>query len=235
MPGCGAGGLGVSTMQTHALLHQSLFSFQCPPEPLAAIQRFASDLAWETVPRRGENKKAGRSYIHPAASLQAVEALNELHVWMTTCLNRVREQVGWRSDTVRELAISQSWLNRSDTGEEHHRHHHPLSILSGIMYLSEPSSTRFYTPSIYALPRVIAPDKTSGQMEIEVEFEGRLGQFVVFPSTLKHAVGTNLEPHARLTMSINSWFSGPIGRDQELAYIPDPRTGSSASDSASSA
>lgn len=217
-------------MQLHAVLNQSLFSFQCPPEALATIQQFAGDLPWESVPQRGENKKAGRSYIHPDGSLQAVSALDGLHTWMTSCLNQVREQAGWRHETVRELAISQSWLNRSDTGEEHHRHHHPLSILSGIMYLTEPSTTQFFLPSIYALPRVIAPDKTSGQMEIEMEFEGRVGQLVIFPSTLKHAVGTNLEPHARLTMSINSWLRGPVGRIQELAYIPDPRDERSASD-----
>lgn len=210
-------------MQTHTALNQSLFSFQCPSEPLAAIQMVAGDLPWETVPHRGDNKRAGRSYIHPHASLQAVPELHELHDWMTSCLNQVREAVGWRSDTVRGLAISQSWLNRSDTGEEHHRHHHPLSILSGIMYLTEPSSTRFFLPSIYALPGILAPDKESRQKEIEMEFEGVIGQFVVFPSTLKHAVGANLEPHARLTMSVNSWFAGPIGRIQELAYIPDAR------------
>jgi hypothetical protein len=204
----------------HTVLAQTLYSFNCPAEPLAAVQQFCADLPWETVQRRGENSRAGRSYIHPEATLQAVPELDALHDWMETCLNEVRANVGWREETVRDLAISQSWLNRSDVGELHHRHHHPLSILSGILYLSEPSVTRFIAPSIWALPRVLAPDKTSGQQVTHHDFSGRSGEFVVFPSTLKHEVGPNLEPHARITLSVNSWFRGAVGRLEELAYIP---------------
>ena len=205
----------------HIVLGQALYTFHCPAEALASLQRFNAELAWEDVERRGFDKQAGRSYIHPSSSLQAVQELQGLHRWIESCLNEVRESVGWRPDTVRQLAISQSWLNRSDVGELHHRHHHPLSLLSGILYLTEPSSTRFLMPSIYALPRVLAPDKTSGQMEVAYEFRGQQGQLVVFPSTLKHEVGPNLEPHARITLSVNSWFRGPIGRIQELAYVPE--------------
>ena len=205
----------------HTVLGQPLYSFECPPEPLMALQRFNAELPWETVRRRGDNKNAGRSYIHPSATLQTVPELFELHSWVHQCLNEVRADVGWRADTVRDLVISQSWLNRSDVGELHHRHHHPLSILSGILYLTEPSSTRFLLPSIYALPRVLAPDKTSGQLEVSYSHEGQVGQLVVFPSTLKHEVGPNLEPHARVTLSVNSWFRGAIGRFEELAYVPD--------------
>lgn len=203
------------------VLEQTLHSFECPPEALTAVQRFAAELPWETVQRRGDSNKAGRSYIHPSGSLQAVPELEGLHSWMEACLNEARLAAGWRDDTVRGLVISQSWLNRSDVGELHHRHHHPLSLLSGILYLSEPSITRFMAPSIWALPRVLAPDKTTGQVEVVCEFSGRIGQFVVFPSSLKHEVGPNLEPHARITLSVNSWFRGAIGRVEELAYVPD--------------
>jgi hypothetical protein len=212
-------------IQTHAVLNQSLFSFQCPTQPLNTLQRFANDLPWESVPQRGESQKAGRSYIHPQTTLEAVEKLNELHSWIRSCLNLVRKHVGWRNDTIRELAITQSWLNRSDIGEEHHRHYHPLSILSGILYLTEPSTTKFFLPSIYSLPRIIAPDKETGSKEIEMEFHGQIGQLIVFPSTLKHAVGANLEPHARLTLSVNSWIKGAAGRAEELAYLPETLDG----------
>jgi hypothetical protein len=205
----------------HTVLEQTLHSFQCPPEALAALQRFNAELPWESVPRRGESNKAGRSYIHPSGSLQSVPELDSLHRWMEECLNEVRLAAGWRVDTVRGLAISQSWLNRSDIGELHHRHHHPLSLLSGILYLTEPSSTRFMAPSIWSLPRVLAPDKTTGNAEITSEFKGQIGQFIVFPSTLKHEVAPNLEPHARITLSVNSWFQGAIGRVEELAYVPE--------------
>ena len=73
---------------------------------MEAVQQFCADLPWETVQRRADNSKAGRSYIHPEATMQAVPELDALHHWMETCLNEVRASVGWREETVRDLAIS---------------------------------------------------------------------------------------------------------------------------------
>ncbi len=211
-----------AVLQTHSVLEQSIYGFRCPIEPLRAIQNFAADIPWERIKRRGKTSTdSGRSYIHSSSTLQGVPELNELHRWMAKCLNEVRAQVGWREDTVRKLTITQSWLNRSDIGEGHHRHHHPLSLLSGILYLTEPSTTCFIVPSIYSLPTVIAPDKASSQLETKTNFAGQIGQFIVFPSTLKHEVEANQEPAARISMSINSWFCGAIGKAEELAYIPE--------------
>lgn len=209
--------------QIRNVLEQTLYSYTCPGELLAAIQKYAQNVPWEEVKRRGEKTKlCGRSYIHPSGSLQGVQELDGLHKWIEECFNSSRAEIGWRKETVRNIKISQTWLNRSDIGEHHHRHHHPLSLLSGILYITEHCSTRFMLPSIYALPRVLAPDKASGEMEIVHEFYGKKGQLVIFPSTLKHEVAPNLEAYARITLSINSWFSGSIGSIQELAYIPSP-------------
>ncbi len=208
-------------MKKHSVLHQHLYSFDCPTEELARVREYAINLPWDEVGKRGEGAQSGRSYIHPTSTLHTIEELLPLHNWIESQINAVRVDVGWRKETVRGLRISQSWLNRSDTGELHHRHHHPLSVLSAILYITEPTLTSFYVPSIYALPRVLAPDKKSGQQEVELEFKGYAGQLVVFPSTLKHSVGPNLEPFARFTLSANTWFHGPIGRIEELAYIPE--------------
>ena len=207
-------------MEKQSALQQHLYVFECPDEHFSGILNYAYQLAWDEVGKRGEGQQSGRSYIHPSATLQSAEELQPLHDWIEQAVNQVRQDIGWRDETVRELVISQSWLNRSDIGEMHHRHHHPLSVLSAILYLTEPAVTSFFIPSIYALPRVLAPDKKSGQKEVRFDFNGQAKQLVVFPSTLKHAVEPNQEVHARMTLSVNTWFKGPMGRVEELAYVP---------------
>lgn len=207
-------------MEKHSFLQQELYTFECPSLLFAPVLEYAYEVAWDKVGKRGEGHQSGRSYIHPSSTLHLVDTLAPLHEWMEERINQVRIDIGWRDETVRELTISQSWLNRSDIGEMHHRHHHPLSVLSAILYLTEPATTTFFAPSIYALPRVLAPDKTSGQKEVRFDFAGKAKQLIVFPSTLKHAVEPNQEPYARMTLSANTWFKGPIGRIEELAYIP---------------
>ena len=206
-------------MEVVRALQQSLFLFNCPEIYFSAAAQYAQSVPWDQVSKRGNGSNAGRSYIHPSASLQGVDELGPLHQWIEERIEETRVAIGWRDETVRGLRISQSWLNRSDIGEMHHRHHHPLSILSAILYITEPATTTFFVPSIYALPRVLAPDKKSGQMEVQYDFVAGAAQLVVFPSTLKHGVGPNLEPRARITLSVNTWFTGSVGRVEELAYI----------------
>lgn len=208
---------------SNELLKQVIYSYQCPKSLLKEITTYAKNIPWETIKARGGPKNGlhtGRSYVHPSSTLKSVDSLKELHIWLEECLNDVRQSVGWRDESVRGLGITQSWLNRSDIGEMHHKHTHALSILSGILYLSEPSTTRFYIPSIYALSDTIVGDIATSHLEIEDLVDGSYGKLVIFPSTLSHSVDANLEPEARITLAINSWFRGEVGVAAEIVYLP---------------
>ena len=39
--------------------------------------------------------------------------------------------------TFEDLQITESWANKSVKGEEHHIHHHPFSVVSGVMFLND--------------------------------------------------------------------------------------------------
>ena len=206
---------------THHLDGDVIFTYECPEKEYESLKSFNNTIEWSNVKHRGQQKESGRSFIPEAKSLHYVEQLSELHYWVTQCINQTRSKLSWRKETVPELAISQSWLNRSDTGEKHHKHIHPLSILSAILYLTEPAETEFIVPSIYALPTIIAPDKMSQYVSNVTTFKAKEKTLVVFPSTLKHGVGPNLEAFTRYTFSVNSWIKGGHGCSTELAFIPE--------------
>ena len=206
---------------THHLNGDVIYCYDCPEKEYMNLKNFNNTIDWSKVKYRGQDKESGRSFIPEANSLHLIPQLSELHAWVSQCINDTRSKLSWREETIPELAISQSWLNRSDTGEKHHKHIHPLSILSGILYLTEPAETEFISPSIYALPPIIAPDKSTQFTSNTTIFKARMKTLIVFPSTLKHGVGPNLEAFSRYTFSVNTWIKGSHGCSKELAFIPE--------------
>ncbi len=211
----------MSSGSTHFLNGDALFTYECPEAEYKSLKLYNKNIDWSTVKHRGEQPKSGRSFIPKSQSLQHIEELYTLHEWITKSINETRQQLNWRKETIPELTISQSWLNRSDTGEKHHQHIHPLSILSAILYMTEPAETQFIAKSIYSLPTIIAPDKQSQFLSNITHFCAKERMLVVFPSSLKHGVGANMEPFARYTFSANTWIKGAQGISSELAFIPE--------------
>ncbi len=54
---------------------------------------------------------------------------------------------------------------------------------------------------------------------VKYNYKGSLGELIIFPSSLKHWVGPNIEKEPRITLSLNSWFVGEIGCADSLSYL----------------
>ena len=204
------------------VLNQNIFSFQCPDHLIKKIDAYYKLINWDKVAKRNNKKSKfenGRSYIPEGNSLTKIEELDSLHTWFKIAANSVRESVGWDKEFIKKIKISQSWLNYSKKGEVHHLHSHGLSLLSGILYLTEPSSTQFFIPSIYSLPSCIA-SKSDSEILIKEHYEGKKGELIIFPSKLDHWVGPNMSMNKRITLSFNTWFEGEAGIAKNLCYIP---------------
>ncbi len=187
------------------------------------LQKYYKSINWNEVKPRSESKDnknfhQGKSFIPELKSLHYLEEFKDLFIWVNTCLNDVRFKVGWNEKYISNLSVSQSWLNFSRTGEWHHKHYHMFSILSGILYLSSPAYTQFFTKSIYALPPLISKDDDQCK-NVKHHYSGSIGELIIFPSNLVHWVGPNMERKPRVTLSLNSWFEGEIGCQDSLTYI----------------
>ncbi len=204
------------------ILSQELFVFECPEKHFSVLSDYAKNIEWESLKSRVssyKNIKGGRSFTGKLLTLSKNIELIDLHQWIEECLNLCFKEIGWDSNYFEGLSITQSWLNFSATGEGHHPHYHSLSILSGILYLTSDCSTQFFSPSIYRLPDLIAPRKDSNKM-IKEHVQMKKGTLIIFPSSLLHMVGPNMKKEVRITMSINSWFTGQIGNPRLLSVIP---------------
>ena len=102
--------------------------------------------------------------------------------------------------------MSQIWLTYSKKGNLHFDHIHQLSILSRILYLTEPAYTIFTYDSIYKNKNLFP----SENFKEKYCYSGKKGNLILFLSTLCHHVGPHLEDQPRITLSFNTCFKGSI-------------------------
>ena len=105
-------------------------------------------------------------------------------------------KLSWDKDKIQGLKITQSWLNKSEKGEGHHNHTHRLSILSGVLYLTEPTMTKFLIPSLYTLPSIIAPGPITKVNKIITKMSAKKGTLLIIPSWIEHGVDENINERA---------------------------------------
>ena len=105
-----------------------------------------------------------------------------------------------------KLYITISWLNVTENGEAHHTHHHPNSIVSGVLYIDtcEEDTISFINPRF----DMFGNFSFSHDWNMPV-INGRL---LMFPSTLKHHVvrRPNTCKGKRISIAFNTWIKGVI-------------------------
>lgn len=106
-----------------------------------------------------------------------------------------------------DLYLSQCWVNVMPEGAQHTAHIHPLSVLSGTVYLQLPkgsSPIKFEDPRLGLFmnsptPKVKA--KLSNQRFITLKPDE--GDVVLFESWLRHEVPQNTTAEPRISVSFN--------------------------------
>lgn len=119
-----------------------------------------------------------------------------------------------------KFTITQSWVNKSSKGRDHHSHVHPNSIISGVFYfkISDLPPIEFKNSQKYAF---------SFDMESFNNFNSATyllplndGELIIFPSHLEHSVPVNTKEDERISLSFNTFTKGPLGSVESLTYLP---------------
>jgi uncharacterized protein (TIGR02466 family) len=110
-----------------------------------------------------------------------------------------------------EIYITESWLNKTEKGQSHHRHWHPNSVISGVVYLAgdpESGHLRFITSQYNTLEFEIA--ETNIYNAKSWASPGIPGSIILFPSNLEHLVDEYQGDIPRISMSFNTFVKGKI-------------------------
>jgi uncharacterized protein (TIGR02466 family) len=141
----------------------------------------------------------------------------ELHDWFNSCIEEAKENLYIPKEV--KLEITSCWANTTKKLQQHHRHTHPNSFMSGILYLSEDHSgglTEFMTDNLWWDNfRWLIFENSPGVRTINQKYTPQKGKLLLFPSSLMHGVTAVMDKSARYTISFNTFFSGTISDSQK--------------------
>ena len=122
-----------------------------------------------------------------------------------------------------ELYITQSWLNYTEANQYHHKHEHPNSVVSGVLYFDSDikkdkilfSHSRGYQ-QIYT---EINKEKFNLWNSQTWFFPVETGNLFMFPSSTTHQVETKQGDNTRISLAFNTFYKGSVGSNTELTEL----------------
>jgi uncharacterized protein (TIGR02466 family) len=162
------------------------------------------------------NLRTENSYILDA------EEMADLKRYIQDSVNNYFTDIYQPSNEV-EIYITQSWINISDTNDQHHPHSHPNSFISGILYISADrniDSINFYKPEHSTIK--IVPMEYNHYNSSSWYFNVGFGDLILFPSFLKHSVDIVKESEIRkerISLSFNTFLKGTVGSNETLSEL----------------
>ena len=122
-----------------------------------------------------------------------------------------------------ELYITQSWLNYTEANQYHHKHEHPNSVISGVLYFDSDkendkilfSSSRGYQQ----IKPVIDKTKFNIWNSETWFFPVETGNLFMFPSSTTHQVETKQGANTRISLAFNTFYKGTVGSNKDLTEL----------------
>ena len=116
------------------------------------------------------------------------------------------------------LRITQSWLNYCKPGQFHHKHAHPNSFISGVLYMKaarERDKIYFYRDGYKQIS--LPTDNWNLHNSESWWFEVGAGDLMIFPSHLTHMVESVQQE--RVSLSFNTFPVGYVGEEESLTAL----------------
>lgn len=142
-----------------------------------------------------------------------------LNTFVNECVQDYFNKIYAPKNTVQPY-ITQSWANYTEPNQFHHKHEHPNSFISGVLYVqAERESDRIY---FYrnGYQQIKVPTENYNPYNSESWwFEVSTCDVVLFPSHLTHMVETVKGDHTRISIAFNTFLKGYIGEEESLTAL----------------
>lgn len=189
------------------------------PTPVARFElgRAFTDTEMEFVASQPTYRNMGNSTSDDRYVLKH-DSLKDLRVFVEDSVAEYLKAIYAPKEDV-SLRITQSWLNYTKPGEFHHKHAHPNSFVSGVLYMKaakERDRIYFYRNG-YQQIKLTAKDWNLYNSE-SWWFEAVTGELILFPSSLEHMVET-VQEDERISLSFNTFPVGLAGSEDSLTAL----------------
>jgi len=119
-----------------------------------------------------------------------------------------------------DFYITQSWLNWTKEGEEHHAHRHPNSLLSGVFYISadREKDSIIFQKNEYCQLQIYSSNKNDYN-RLNRRIAVGSGDLLLFPSNLEHRVSAVVSSNVRISLAFNVFARGEFGSANNLTRL----------------
>jgi len=173
------------------------------------VEQLAFDHLLSTTARRnGGNSVTTDTYIFRREELADIANF---------CAEAVRSVMRYAYGATEDVSvhITQAWLTHTDMGGFHHMHHHPNSLLSGVLYVktSDGDGINFVKVTTGDVSfRYKNLEQTVFNSDSE-RAEATEGTLLIFPSSLWHTVYKS-NTDGRVSLSFNTFMTGALGNPE---------------------
>lgn len=146
----------------------------------------------------------------------------DIHNAIKSALNHYIKNVINAKDDV-EPYVTQAWLNFTEKGQYHHKHQHPNSFLSGVLYVNadpEKDKITFFNEEYECIK--LNPKDWNWYNSRSWYFNINSCDIVIFPSYLTHMVEQTVSDDTRISLAFNTFLKGKIGDNFELTELLNP-------------
>ena len=112
--------------------------------------------------------------------------------------------------------ITQSWLNKTRKDEQHHKHRHTNSLISGVFHFEDNKSDIVFHRSNDIFNLEFNYNEYNLYNSGTYKFATESNTLILFPSGLFHSVESNISNEDRHSLSFNTFVKGEIGKYNEL-------------------
>lgn len=127
------------------------------------------------------------------------------------CLNEYIQTV-YKPNNKIQIKVTQSWMTYSKTNQYHHKHNHPNSFLSGVLYVNTDQDVIVFSKEEYNQICISSCDYNKLN-SLDWEMNAYPGCIFIFPSRLTHFVPRVKSPNPRVSIAFNSFISGDIAKN----------------------
>jgi len=116
-----------------------------------------------------------------------------------------------------EVFMTQSWFNWTRQTEQHHKHEHPNSFVSGVYYVDvDPKVDKiFLNKEVRTDIKLVGTEYNDYNAEsFYLPVSNR--DIIIFPSDLNHHVATKQDKKERISLAFNTYLKGKIGDEKGL-------------------
>lgn len=138
----------------------------------------------------------------------------ELFTWFNSCILEAKKDIGIPDFT--DLVITSCWVNKTVKLQQHHKHWHNNSFLSGVFYLTSheaDGNINFFDRNSWIKNfnwLKIKGSLNEFNFEMKETYYPAEGKLILFPSYLEHEVKTLKNHNIRYSIAFNSFFSSII-------------------------